>query len=173
MRMIQPTDLVIQHTRRPSTGGATVGDLFIEIPDGVEHQCVTLEDENREPPTRPILNDPATAFSNLCAWVLLWKIQDKTAIPAGVYEATIDFSQRFQKRMIHILDVPGFTGIRAHAGENVEQTDGCVLTAEDVLQTAHGVETVGSASARDALFAKIDAALTAGHRVWWKVSNAP
>ncbi len=46
------------------------------------------------------------------------KIPGKTAIPRGKYKVTISWSNRFNRLMPHILDVPQFTGIRIHAGNN-------------------------------------------------------
>ena len=90
--------LVLQ--RGPSTAHSTPGELSV---DGV-FECYTLEDV-----VRPV------------------KIAHETAIPAGVYKVIIDMSQRFQRLMPHVLDVPGFTGIRIHAGNTDKDTEGCIL----------------------------------------------
>lgn len=50
-----------------------------------------------------------------------------TAIPAGAYEVAITHSPRFGRLLPILLNVPGFAGIRMHAGETVEHTDGCLL----------------------------------------------
>jgi hypothetical protein len=81
----------------------------------------------------------------------------------------IDKSERFQKMMLHLLNVPGFTGIRAHAGENVDDTEGCPLFAKSINDL--GV-TFGSGIARDAVFSRIQQALLAGRAVWWEVVDA-
>ena len=39
------------------------------------------------------------------------KIPGQTAIPRGTYTVIIDFSNRFQRMMLHVLDVPQFDGI--------------------------------------------------------------
>lgn len=55
------------------------------------------------------------------------KIYGKTAIPSGRYEMGITYSNRFKKLMPEILDVPGFAGIRVHAGNYPEDSNGCPL----------------------------------------------
>ena len=86
--------------REPSTAAATLGILLI---DGV-FTCWTLEDV-----VRPV------------------KIPGETAIPAGRYDVRLSLSQRFQKVLPEILAVPGFTGIRIHAGNTQADTAGCLL----------------------------------------------
>ena len=58
------------------------------------------------------------------------KVQNETAIPYGTYKVILDFSNRFQKIMPHILNVPGFEGIRIHVGNSDVDTDGCLLLGE-------------------------------------------
>jgi hypothetical protein len=55
------------------------------------------------------------------------KISGETAIPAGRYDVRLSLSQRFQKTLPELLAVPGFTGIRVHAGNTAASTSGCVL----------------------------------------------
>ncbi len=90
----------------------TVGQLY-EITDyGQSPLCYVLEDKYREVEGQD---------------VKVWKEQDKTAIPKGVYDVRITFSNRFQSKLPLLLNVPGFTGIRIHAGNSSKNTEGCLL----------------------------------------------
>lgn len=51
----------------------------------------------------------------------------KTAIPAGVYPLALQLSPRFGVELPSILEVPGFAGIRIHAGNTELDTEGCPL----------------------------------------------
>lgn len=86
----------------------TIGDLSI----GGHHIAWTVEDTVREIPGQP---------------VEVWKIRGQTAIPVGRYKIERTFSPRFQVTMPLLLDVPGFTGVRIHAGNTAADTDGCIL----------------------------------------------
>lgn len=86
--------------RKEFTEKSTIGDLLI---DG-EFECFTLEDC-----VRPV------------------KIKSMTAIPAGVYEVVINFSQRFKRPLPLLLKVPDFEGVRIHPGNTDADTEGCIL----------------------------------------------
>jgi Steigviridae/Suoliviridae L,D-carboxypeptidase/transpeptidase len=49
------------------------------------------------------------------------------AIPFGSYPLTITHSTRFNRRLPQVLNVPGRFGIRFHPGNDVEDTEGCIL----------------------------------------------
>ena len=86
------------------------------------------------------------------------KIPGKTCILAGEYRITIDDSTRFKRPMPHILMVPLFEGIRIHAGNTSENTEGCVLVgAERIPDTI-----MRSREAFDALFSRFYASLNRG-----------
>lgn len=84
---------------------STPGKLYI---DGV-YFCETLEDLDRK----------LEAGGE--------KVYGQSAIPRGSYTVVLDYSQRFKTIMPHVMDVPGFTGIRIHSGNVAADTDGCVL----------------------------------------------
>lgn len=91
---------------------STIGELYI---DDILF-CYTLEDADRG----LISSMSSQEISNI-------KIQNKTAIPSGTYKVIIDYSNHFNKSMPHILDVPGYEGIRIHSGNKSEDSEGCIL----------------------------------------------
>lgn len=141
------TPMEIKLIRRCITGAFTEGDLFV---DGA-FQCYTLEDAFR--------GDGE-------------KIAGKTAIPAGRYKVIVNHSNRFNRLMPLLLDVPHFEGIRIHSGNTPEQTDGCILVGEDRTKPDDGI--IGSSKkAYDKLFAKIVEAIEHGQPVFITVSGSP
>lgn len=100
--------------RSPTTPDYTEGILLIND----QKECETLEDHNRDQNEDGKLEEP--------------KIYGKTAIPAGTYEVEITFSNKFNKYMIQILNVPGFEGIRIHSGKDAEDTLGCILVGKRI-----------------------------------------
>ena len=97
--------------RDPTGLTCTIGHLFI---DGVEF-CSTLEDPIREKPGIPVGQ---------------WKVAGDTAIPAGLYPVSITYSPRFQRDLPLVMHVPGFEGIRIHAGNTDDDTEGCILVGQ-------------------------------------------
>ena len=79
------------------------------------------------------------------------KIKGVTAIPAGVYEVVVNFSQRFQRPLPLLLGVSNFDGVRIHAGNTDADTEGCLLVGKSKAADFIG----GSRAAFDALFPKI------------------
>jgi hypothetical protein len=100
-----------------------------------------------------------------------WKVKAETAIPVGRYKVVIDMSTRFKKLMIHLLDVPGYGGIRVHAGNTSHDTEGCLITGRE-RDEKHG-EVSGSRVALGSLYPRIEAALRGGEQVYWTVEGFP
>ena len=55
------------------------------------------------------------------------KIKNETAIDAGRYEVVLTFSNRFQKYLPLLLNVPCFDAIRMHGGNTAADSEGCIL----------------------------------------------
>jgi Family of unknown function (DUF5675) len=103
---------------------STIGELSV---NGA-FECFTLED-----PVRPV------------------KIKGDTAIPAGTYEVAVTFSNRFQKFLPLLLNVPNFEGIRIHTGNTPKDTLGCILVGQ-----GKGVDSISASRLAFApLFEKI------------------
>lgn len=101
--------MYLQLVRENMSELATEGKLFV---NGT-FECYSLEDTDRQ------LENGGE------------KIYGKTAIPRGVYDVVISYSQRFKQDMPEILNVPQFEGIRIHWGNKAEDTDGCPLVGAE------------------------------------------
>ena len=124
-------------TRRWFTDLSTIGQLYI---DDVE-ECFSLEDTMRASGAE--------------------KVPGRTAIPVGRYRIVMTPSARFQTVLPELLDVPGFTAIRIHAGNTDADTSGCLL----VGRIREPDRISASRSALTALLPKIQEGLAAGE-VW-------
>lgn len=101
------------------TSGFTLGRLLVNG----RFLCYTCEDTVREQRGKPVAS---------------WKVPGKTAIPAGRYSIRVTFSKRFQKHLPLLIDVPGFEGIRIHAGNTADDTEGCILVGLTALENGVG-----------------------------------
>ena len=90
----------------------TIGHLYIND----KYFCDTLEDKVRQLDS---IED---------------KIKHKTAIPEGVYEVVVTMSPKFKRLLPLLLNVPFFTGIRIHRGNNENDTSGCIIVGENKIK---------------------------------------
>lgn len=127
--------------RQPSDEDRTHGDLSI---DGA-WECFTLEDVVRPE-----------------------KIKGKTAIPAGTYAVTLENSPRFGPDTLTVNDVPGFSGVRIHAGNTEHDTEGCPLVGRTRTATGIGESRLALNELKD----KVKTALNSGDWVWLEIVNA-
>lgn len=114
----------------------TPGELFI---DGLKF-CYTLENPVRDK-----------------------KISGETAIPFGTYRVTYEMSSRFKTTLPTLIDVPGFAGIRIHAGNSIKDTRGCILVGTQRGRTDD--KLLQSRSALEALRIRIAEAYQAGEPI--------
>lgn len=100
--------MTLRLIREPSRDDCTHSVLFING----HFECFCLEDVIRERPGQPVET---------------WKILGRTAIPEGRYKIALTMSQRFKRVLPLVVDVPGFSGVRIHPGNEAVDTDGCLL----------------------------------------------
>lgn len=120
--------------------------------------CYTLEDQFNEP-----------------------KIPGETRIPAGRYQIllrdegsmTVRYGQRFgfHQGMLWLQDVPGFTFIYIHTGNNDDHSEGCILVGDGQVQnvTERG-QVMSSVAAYTRLYKEVVEAL-ASEEVWITVED--
>lgn len=94
----------------------TIGKLYIDD----KYFCDTIEDKDRGLNQSMPVND-----------IKKKKVYGETAIPTGTYKIIIDYSAKFKKNMIHILDVPGYSGIRIHTGNTANDSLGCIIVGQN------------------------------------------
>lgn len=117
--------------RKVFTDKSTIGELYVNG----KFECFTLEDKDRK------LESGGK------------KEYAVTAIPKGTYQVVNSFSNRFQKYLPELLNVPQFSGVRIHPGNKAEDSEGCILVGTTKSQDFIG----NSRGAFAALFTKIKA----------------
>ena len=145
--------LTLQRTH--TLGPRTFGKLYA---DG-RYLCHTLEDEIREQAGQPVAD---------------WKIKGATAIPSTThtgqaYRVTLELSPRFGPDTLTIHNVPGFVGVRMHAGNTEADTEGCPLLGMAI--TDAGIAGGTSRPAVDLVRTVVRLALQQGEDVWLDVVN--
>src|SRR5258708_19122834 len=107
---------------------------------------LTLLPETRSPRStisRLFVNDAFECFV----------LEPPDPIPAGTYEIKLEHSDRFNRLMPFLQNVPGHTAIEIHFGNTTANTRDCLLVGQTV-----GPDFVGhSVDAFNALFAKLEA----------------
>lgn len=102
----------------------TVGDLSI---DG-KFFCNTIEDTVRELPA----TCPYTPKGQSCK--CKEKVYAQTAIPAGTYKVTLEYSPRFKRKLPLLHNVPHFLGILIHSGNDETASAGCLIVGNNTIK---------------------------------------
>jgi len=140
----------------------TLGELFQVTVNGgggddlSDRWCWTFEDVVREVPGQPVTT---------------WKIAHETAIPEGMYRIRFTPSARFHGLMPQLMDVPGFDGIRIHAGNTSADTSGCILVGHEPMPKGDGV--LHSRDAFGPVYSRLMDCYQAAEPIVIDVRNAP
>jgi len=131
-------ELVMNRTTR--TARSTISELTVNG----NFECFVLEDRDRGLTQGMTLSE-----------LMALKVKTRTAIPSGRYEIVVSFSDRFQKMLPLLLDVPAFAGIRIHPGNTDNDTEGCLLPgktkAQDMVGSSRAAFTVLFDKIKDAI----------------------
>lgn len=131
-----PTTLV--HRRKWFGEKSTIGELLL----GGEFLCFILEDPFRKGE----------------------KIYGNTAIPFGLYELALRYSDHFEMLLPLFLEVPNYKWIEFHPGNTPADTKGCPIPG-----LSRGEDWVGdSRKAFNKVMPIIDAGIHTG-KVYWKI----
>ena len=132
--------------RRPTAADWIFGDLTT----GGSVRCYTCEDELRQV-----------------------KVDGETAIPAGRNQLIMEYSPKFKRELLTLLDVPGFKAIRIHSVRSDDDTEGCIGVGNRIDEEKGEIYGGLTAGIRAALEAEYRAAIDRGEEVWLTIINAP
>lgn len=102
----------------------TIGKLYI---DG-QYFSDTIEDAVRNLPAAC----PDTPKGRSCK--CKEKVYARTAIPAGTYKVTMEYSPRFKRDLPYLHDVPHFIGILIHSGNTDADSAGCIIVGRNTVK---------------------------------------
>lgn len=89
---------------------STEGNLYVNG----KWFCNTIEDVVRAKPGE---------------WKKELKVYAKTAIPYGKYPVLVTWSNKFNRQLTGVFDVPDFEGIRIHNGTSENSSAGCIIVS--------------------------------------------
>jgi len=132
--------------RQKAFDHCTIGNMYINA----DRFCYTLEDRVRDE-----------------------KIYGETAIPEGRYKLVYDYSDHFGKTMPHVLNVPGYEGIRIHSGNTDKDTLGCILIGFELSDSGDEIQHGTTRTAAQAFDEKVKPTFDSGEEIWITTENIP
>lgn len=99
------------------------------------------------------------------------KIYGETAIPCGTYRLVLTKSVKFGRVLPLLVGVPGFRGIRIHAGNTAIDTKGCILVGRAIGQDRRSI--LYSRDAFAALYKLLEEAVREGDEVDITITEEP
>lgn len=114
--------LLVKRVANNTDKGYVIGHLYYRLGNATKwsYFCDTIEDQDRG----------LDSTMNLTR-IKYFKKYGTTAIPIGTYKLKWDYSPKFKRMMPHVCNVPGYEGIRIHAGNTDKDTLGCLLLGEN------------------------------------------
>lgn len=163
--------MIVHYLRDVFAPGWTLGVLSVEYDGDLAYGLDGWRAANpRGPlPLGYIVEDRDRGLDSRDPATLAAKVQGKTAIPTGEYVVKTTWSNRFQRPMPLLHDVPGFRGIRVHTGNNADHTEGCMLPA--LARDVAAGTTSKSAPLCAWLYARIAECEARGEAVRWRVAR--
>lgn len=131
-QIISPGVLELELKRTIKDNSYTEGELSVNG----NFFGYTIEDKDRGLKQ----NDDSTKINKLL-------VLGETAIPAGRYQVVMTFSERFQKPLPFLLNVPGFNAVRIHAGNAAADTEGAILVGYKFNKNTNDISESVKASA--------------------------
>lgn len=102
----------------------TIGRLYVNG----KLFCDTIEDIVRELPS--VCNEIRSGKQCQCKE----KVYSKTAIPAGTYKITMEYSPKFKRVLPYLHDVPHFSSILIHPGVDEKSSAGCIIVGKNTVK---------------------------------------
>ena len=120
LRLVNKDVMQITVNRIARKANYTIGQLSI---DG-KYYCDTLEPADRGL-TKEMSPEKIEKIK---------RSKGRTAIPTGNYRVLITKSRKFKEWLPLIFGVPGFEGVRIHAGNTPSDTRGCILVGRNRIK---------------------------------------